>query len=133
MMCVNRTVVTYINKQGGTRWKRLFSLAKSILLWCRQYGVRIQCRHISGCLNVKADLLSRRSQVIQTEWSLNPRVVEAIWALWGRPHIDLFATSDNHKIDTFVSPFPDELAWATDAMSISWQGMWAYAFPPTPL
>ena len=133
VMCDNRTAVAYINKQGGTRSKRLFTLAKKILLWCRESGTRLLCRHIAGRLNVKADQLSRKSQVIGTEWSLSPRVIEAIWALWGRPHIDLFATRDNRKIDTFVSPFPDEWAWATDAMSISWKGMWAYAFPPIPL
>ena len=133
VMCDNRTAVSYINKQGGTRSKRLFSLAKTILMWCREHGTRLLCRHIAGRLNVKADQLSRRSQVIATEWSLCPRVAEAIWALWGRPHVDLFATRDNFKIVTFVSPFPDELAWATDAMSIPWTGMWAYAFPPIPL
>ena len=48
----------------------------------------------------------------------------------GGPHIDLFATRDNWKIDTYVSLFSDEMAWATDALSILWTGMWAYAFPP---
>jgi hypothetical protein len=48
----------------------------------------------------------------------------------GRPHLDLFATSLNHKLDTFVSPVPDPLAYAVDVMSISWKGMFAYAFPP---
>ena len=33
----------------------------------------------------------------------------------------------------FVSPFPDERAWATDALAILWSGMWAYAFPLIPL
>jgi hypothetical protein len=47
-----------------------------------------------------------------------------------RPHLDLFATSLNHKLDTFVSPVPDPLAYAVDVMSISWKGMFAYAFPP---
>jgi hypothetical protein len=35
----------------------------------------------------------------------------------------------NHKLDTFVSPVPDPLTYAVDAMSISWKGMFAYAFP----
>ena len=33
VMCDNKMAVTYINKQGSTRLKRLFLLAKSILLW----------------------------------------------------------------------------------------------------
>ena len=40
---------------------------------------------------------------------------------------------DNCKLPTFVLLFPDRMAWATDAMSISWKRMWAYAFPLFPL
>ena len=42
----------------------------------------------------------------------------------------VLATSLNRKLDTFVSPVPDSLAYAVDAMSISWKGMFAYAFSP---
>ena len=61
VMCDNKMAVAYINKQGGTRLKHLFMLAKSILLWCRQKGTRILCRHIADRLNIKANLLSRKS------------------------------------------------------------------------
>ena len=37
----NKTAVTYINKQGGTRSKRLFLLAKSIILWCHWTDTRV--------------------------------------------------------------------------------------------
>ena len=37
---------------------------------------------------------------------------------WDRHHVDLFATSLNHKLETFVSPDPDPLAFAVDAMSL---------------
>ena len=60
-------------------------------------------------------------------------MVELIWALWGRLHIDLFITRDNHKLLAFLSQFLDAMAWATDAMSLSWKGMWTYAFPLFPL
>jgi hypothetical protein len=33
-------------------------------------------------------------------------------------------------VTTFVSPVPDPRAYAVDAMSLSWEGMFAYAFPP---
>ncbi|KAL8565034.1 hypothetical protein ACOMHN_003410 [Nucella lapillus] len=32
-----------------------------------------------------------------------------------------------------VSPVPDPLAWATDALSIPWRGILGYAYPPFPL
>ena len=35
-------------------------------------------RHIPGCLNVTADLLSRSNQVQSTEWSLHPQVFKQI-------------------------------------------------------
>ena len=69
----------------------------------------VVCWHIAGGLNFKADQLSQWMKVTATEWSLSPQVVEAIWAFWGRPQMDLFATRDNHKIDTYVSPFLDDL------------------------
>ena len=83
VMCDNKMAVVYINKQGGTRLKCLFLLAKSILLWCQATGTRVLCRHIPGRLNVKADPLSRKSQLVATEWSLSSHVVKSIWALWG--------------------------------------------------
>jgi hypothetical protein len=43
---------------------------------------------------------------------------------------DLFATSLNYNLETFVSPIPDQKAWAVDAMIISWKGMFNYIFPP---
>jgi hypothetical protein len=34
------------------------------------------------------------------------------------------------KLETFVSPIPDQKAWAVDAMTISWKGIFNYIFPP---
>ena len=132
-MCDNRTAVAYINKQGGTRSQSLYVLARDILLLCRTANIRLRCRYVPGNLNVHADRLSRRGQILATEWSLHPRVTSALWLLWGRPHVDLFATRENFKLPTFVSPLPDEMAWASNAFTISWEGMKAYAYPPTSL
>ena len=129
----NRTTVYYINKQGGTKSPKLCYLACRIMLWCQKYGVRLACQHIAGILNVKADILSRKNKVFNTEWSLHPNVIQALWSRWGCPLVDLFATSENFKLPVYVSPYPDPQAWATDALSISWAGLWAYAYPPTPL
>ena len=46
---------------------------------------------------------------------------------------DLFATFENCKLLIFVSPIPDPRAMAVDALSISWNGIVAYVFPPIPL
>ena len=78
-----------------------------------------------------ADKLSRLGQTIQTEWSLLPEVFQSICETWHQPQIDLFATRYNHKLPQFVSPVPDPLAVAVDALSLPWEDLDAYAFPPT--
>ena len=74
----NATVVSYVNKQGGTRSGPLCALLWRILAWCTQNQVILRARHIPGRLNVVADKLLRLRQVIQTEWSLLPQVFHAI-------------------------------------------------------
>ena len=55
----NSTVVAYINKQGGTHSAEMCAL--------HHYQITLKARHIPGCLNVMADLLSRSNQVQSTE------------------------------------------------------------------
>lgn len=127
----NTTVVAYIQKSGGTKSVQLCMLAFQLLRWCAERGIRLRARHIPGRLNVLADALSRRGQMLHTEWSMHPVTFNWICSLWERPQIDLFATRWNNKLQVFVSPVPDPSAWAVDALSIQWDGLIAYAFPPT--
>ena len=76
------------------------------------------------------DKLSRLNQTIQTEWSLLPDIFQDLCRKWHRPQIDLFATRFN-KLPLFVSPVPDTLAVAVDALTLPWEDLDAYAFPPT--
>ena len=100
----------------------------------RGYEVRhLRARHIPGHLNVIADKLSRHRQIIQTEWALLQEVFNLLCRKWHKREIDLFATRFNHKLPKFVSPVPDRLAWAVDALSLQWKDLDAYAFPPTAL
>ena len=124
------TVVSYINKEGGMRSGPLYALLWRILTWCTRKQVTLKARHIPGQLNVVADKLSRLGQTIQTEWSLLPEVFQAICSKWHQPQIDLFATRFNNKLALFVSPVPDPLATAVDALSLPWEDLDAYAFPP---
>ena len=86
-----------------------------------------------GRLNVLADGLSRRHQIIGTEWSLHPSIVRQMFSIWYIPELDLFATRHNNKLGEFVYPVPHPLAIAVDALSIPWDGRWLYAYPPTAL
>ena len=86
--------------------------------------------HILGKMNFIVDLLSRQDQTLPMEWSLNPVIVRCLFLLLGSPHEELFATRWNTKLPTFVSLVPAPLALAVDALSMSWQNLWDYAFPP---
>ena len=126
----NTTVVATINRQGGTKAWNLTEMAWTLWLKLDKLNCQVRAKHIPGRLNVTADALSRMSQVVATEWSLHQSAVELIWQKWGTPQVDLFATQLNSKLQRFVAPFPDQQAWAVDAMSISWDRMFCYAFPP---
>ena len=126
----NTTVVAYINKEGGMKSGSLCAQLWRILSWCTRQQVTLRARHIPGRLNVIADKLSRLGQTIQTEWSLHPEVFQAVCSRWHQPQVDLFATRFNNKLPQFVSPVPDPQAWAVDALSLSWEDLDPYAFPP---
>ena len=85
--------------------------------------------HILGKMHVIANLLSRKDQTLPTEWSLNLETTRHLFLLWGSPQVDFFATRWNIKLLTFVSLVPDPQALMVDALSLSWQKLWAYTFP----
>ena len=128
----NTTVVQYINKQGGTRSMELCILTWKLWNFALQNQMILKAAHIAGVQNFLADSLSR-IQVKSTEWSLNVTVVETIFKHWGHPNIDMFATRQNRKTTVFCSWKTDHLAFAQDALSISWENLLIYAFPPLSL
>jgi ribonuclease HI len=126
----NTTTIATINKQGGTRSWSLTEMAWKLWSLLDRLDCTVMARHIPGKLNVRADSLSRKNQVISTEWSILPDSLLPIWDLWGRPEIDLFATCQNKKLRKYVSPVPDPYAWRINAMTFCWESLSLYAFPP---
>ena len=120
-------------KKGGSLNFQLATLAE--LIWRRAALLNwtLQVAHIGGAFNVLADQLSR-NEALSTEWSLSHRDFHHILKLNPRVQVDLFATSLNNKLKTFVSPCPDQLATAVDALTIDWE-RWEhlYLYPPSPL
>ena len=114
----NSTVVSYINKQGGTHSPTLLRLTVELLLWLEAQNIIVRARHISGCLNVIADHLSGLNQQIPTEWSLHPEIVQHIFRVWGTPEVDMFATVSNSHLPRFMSPIPEPRALAVDALAV---------------
>ena len=129
-MCDNSTVVAYINKQGGTVSRPLCLLTSRLLRWTESFDVHLEARYLPGESNVLADVLSRRGQVVGTEWSLHPQVARALLRAWGNPSIDLFVTCLNAKLPLYCSLVPDPQAVFEDAFRHPWDDLDLYAFPP---
>ena len=129
----NTSVAFYINKQGGAHSHSLSLRAEQILLWCQERQILLTARYLPGKLNVLADALSRSHMILPTEWTLTHKILEMIWSLWFKPHVDLFATQFSRRLPVYVSPVLDPEAWAVDALSIPWGNLLAYAFPPFPI
>ena len=124
----NSTVVSYLNKEGGTHSIEMCALIWRILAFTNSRRIQIRARHVPGFLNVIADSLSRRGKVIQTEWSLHQQIFNQICRVWHTPMVDLFATHLNYKLPIYVSPVPDKKAWKIDALNICWEGLDGYVF-----
>ena len=129
---VNTTVVSYINKEGGMKFDSLCALLWRLLSWCHPRKIVLRARHIPGCLNVIAEKLQTQSGDTDRVVPISAGFSSLVFQM-GPSRVDLFATRFNHRLPKFVSPVPDQSAWAVDALSLSWENLDAYAFPPISL
>ena len=129
----NLSTVYYINKQGGTRSPFLAREAMRVLRFACDHNITLLASHIKGELNVLADMLSRSTKVLKTEWRLSRATFEWIvsQSCWGPPTIDLFANRLNFQLPRYFSPCLDPAAMGTDALLCPWPDEVCYAFPPT--
>lgn len=83
------------------------------------------------CWQPAADFLTRVGYRRKTaEWSVNTLDYIAITTAAGlKPSIDLFAAEGNSHCESFASRYPVK-GGVTDAFSMRWNGMDAWAFPP---
>ena len=112
----NSTVVACINKQGGTHSAEMCALLWKIMTWCHHYHITLKARHIPGCLNVMADLLSRSNQVQSTEWSLHPQVFKQIKTLL---HKVIQKIKQCHCLIIVIAPGWPGMPWFWDLVQIS--------------
>ena len=127
--CDNTSVVQQISKHGGTKSPQLCYRTWDLWNFAIQNNIHLKAAHILGVQNELADRLSRK-RVMVTEWSLHKSVVHQIFQTWGFPLIDLFASAENRQTQIFCSWIPHPEALALDALSISWENMFGYAYPP---
>ena len=126
----NTTVVAYIGRQGGTHSTVLSEEVWNVLSLCLAHNIQLLAKHIPGRFNTLADRMSRIDKEISTEWSLNQEIANKIFQIMDFPSIDLFATRLNHRLPLYVSPIPDQKALSIDALTMDWNCIHAYVFPP---
>ena len=137
--CDNSTVVAYIRKKGGGGGGGIHSISlfnKTLELFhlLDQLGILLIPTHLPGTRNVTADALSRLNSPNPTEWRLSRETLLNLFSVLRTPLLNMFATMENGVIQIYISPYPDDRAWAVDALSISWDGLGlVYAFPPAPI
>ena len=124
----NVTVVTYINKLGGTQSPVLCQLVLTIWDWCIQKNIFLLAEYLPGKDNVAADQESR-SMKDRCDWMLNPQVFDQINQHLSPLEIDLFASHLTKQLPSFYSLRPDPEAQATDEFNQDWSQMKGYANP----
>ncbi|XP_073962934.1 uncharacterized protein [Choristoneura fumiferana] len=129
IMSDNRTVVSYLRNEGGTKSQRMMDTTYDILSILDLFRIHMTVQFIPGRYNVEADRLSRfRSQ---SEWHLLPSATGTIFQLWGTPEIDLFASQKAHVVPAYVTLDPiDPNAVFVNAFSQKWVYQLAWIFPP---
>lgn len=132
IMCDNSSAIAAV-RRGSSRVPHLAVLSELIWRRAASFQWTLSVSHIQGAFNVLADQLSRGKEVT-SEWSLPKKDFQKIQSRCPQLQVDLFATSLNNKLQTFISPCPDKRAAAVDALSTPWDS-WdhLYLFPPTKL
>lgn len=128
----NRTVVSYLRNQGGTRSVLLMEMTRKILLFAKVHDITVQSYYLPGRYNSVADSLSRNK--VLPDWHLKEEVTRKIFLRWGTPQIDLFATSQSRVVPVYVSlEARDPQAHYINAFSRISDYHLAWVFPPPPL
>ena len=116
----NTTAVSYLNNMGGTHCPQLLHLALEIWGWCEKRNLFLLAQHIPGKKNVEADTESRVKRDLN-DWML-PLIRHCT--------VDLFASRLSHQLCKYVCWRPDPNAFHSDAFTLDWSSLTAYAFPP---
>nr|XP_049703864.1 uncharacterized protein LOC126056143 [Helicoverpa armigera] len=97
----NKTVVSYIRNQGGTRSSILTDLVANILELAYKNRIETFAHYIPGIYNEIADSLSRQKSL--ADWYLSDQVTSLLFKKWGTPQIDLFATPLSRVVPIYVA------------------------------
>lgn len=125
----NKSVVTYLRNEGGTKSIQLMNITYQIFSILDTFQIHIQVHYLPGRFNVEADRLSRLAS--PPEWHLLPQITHQIFAKFGTPTIDLFASSIAHVVPQYCTlDLTDRMACFYDSFSRVWNYPLAWVFPP---
>ena len=103
----NTTVAAYLNKGGkgggGSRSRTLSFMATKLLAWCAKQQMSLTAKFVPGKLNVLADSLSRKGQIIHTEWTLHRGTLSQIVSLGSPTHRSVCHETKQSTTDLCVS------------------------------
>ena len=113
---------------------RLCHLAIEIWEMTAENKMWLTAAHIKGEPNIIADSsIEGEGRIFPGQWSICPRIVKQNFKEFGTPNIDLFASRHKKKLPVYGSWVPDQEAFARDSLSISWDNIWGYVYPPIAL
>ena len=121
--------LSYVRKKGGTKCMKMNAITSQIWEFAQTHSLNLLTQHIPGKENTQADYLSRLPPD-RSDWHLNRKIWREVNTLRGPLTLDLFARLWNSQTKKFVAWRAHPAAWSTDAFSISWPNLGAYAFPP---
>ena len=132
LRCDNSTIVAYINKQGGggeipctlsvyLGWISVGRTESNLFTSSTHSGEKeyFSRRLVEGSTRCESDRVER-----------TPRSCGYVVSEASTSQHRLVCTRENKKLPILFSPYPDQAAWASDTLSVSWSGMHAYELPP---
>jgi hypothetical protein len=115
---------------GGSPNPDLQSLALRLFQAQLDGDFVLQAVWLPRALNVRADYLSRVSEMRHHDYQLLPELFRSLDADWGPHSVDRFACAATRRTARFCSHyFHPEAEWV-DAFSIPWRGENNWLFPP---
>ena len=115
---------------GGTVFLKCSKLAQETWEYCIGKQTWISAERIPGREHSKADFMLLVFNE-KTEWSLSPAIFLKIMECYSlQVETDFLKTYCNKKIPRYVSWHPETFSYAVDSLTLNWQNLNFYAFPP---
>ena len=116
-------------QNGGTKSPDLIQTTKDLRNYCMSREIMITAEHLPGSQNQIADYQSREYRD-SSNWKLRRSVFLQLEKQLGPWQVDLFADRVNVQKTQYYSWKPDPGAVKTDTLTVKWQKIQGYVFPP---